>query len=363
MIESSAEDPSAADSGGTLKRALDFCDTMLGQVSRTFAVSIQTMPPELGRPVQIAYLLCRVVDTVEDEAELPHSDRMRLFTLFDQALVDDNESLDAFEDAIRINKVGFGKPDGELCQRAGLVFCAFRQLDPRIIQAIRPHVAEMSTGMRAYCTRAALNSTWSLSDMVDLERYCFYVAGTVGNLLTELFEQRVPELSASERAALREMAVSFGIGLQLVNVLKDIGDDAERGVCFLPRAEARNHGIDLNGVLDPENRSSTLALIGEIASRARRHLEVAIDYTTAWPMPAGADIRMFCTVPLCLALATLREIETGDDTARAGHNPKVPRSVVKAILVESVPAVASDSELRRLFIKYGGGDHGADRST
>ena len=48
-----------------------FCEAALTRVSRTFAVNIRVLPADLRRAVLLAYLFCRVVDTVEDDAALP----------------------------------------------------------------------------------------------------------------------------------------------------------------------------------------------------------------------------------------------------------------------------------------------------
>ena len=49
----------------------EFCNDMLPRVSRTFAICIRLLPPDLEHSVLIAYLLCRVADTIEDSTQLP----------------------------------------------------------------------------------------------------------------------------------------------------------------------------------------------------------------------------------------------------------------------------------------------------
>src|SRR5205823_2905984 len=48
----------------------DFQSAMLEGVSRTFALTIPQLPSGLSRVVSNAYLLCRIVDTIEDEPSL-----------------------------------------------------------------------------------------------------------------------------------------------------------------------------------------------------------------------------------------------------------------------------------------------------
>jgi farnesyl-diphosphate farnesyltransferase len=217
-------------------------------------------------------------------------------------------------------------------------------------EAIRPHVLEMSAGMRLTCARAdAAGGALQLHDVPDLERYCYYVAGTVGGLLTSLFAPTVPELSKASRAGVTERAVSFGIGLQLVNIVKDVAEDFERGICFLPQSVADRHGLPLAGVLDAGSRDAGLAVVHELCATARKHLTRAREYVALWPGSEAYAVRLFCAVPLALALATLREVESGSDTLRRGAKPKIRRDLVGAIVEEAAASSSSNDGLNTLF--------------
>jgi hypothetical protein len=48
----------------------DYNQQILQRVSRSFALTIPCLPPELSGTTSIAYLLCRIVDTIEDEKSL-----------------------------------------------------------------------------------------------------------------------------------------------------------------------------------------------------------------------------------------------------------------------------------------------------
>ena len=56
----------------------DFEKQILQKVSRSFALTIPQLPPELSKIVANAYLLCRIVDTIEDEATFS-IDQQRIF--------------------------------------------------------------------------------------------------------------------------------------------------------------------------------------------------------------------------------------------------------------------------------------------
>lgn len=328
-----------------------FCTAILPRVSRTFALSIESLPESLRGAVRTAYLLCRVVDSIEDEPALTVEQRHELFDVFDRVL-DGKGDAAQLERASAGMAVGGAGASGELCRGSGAVFRAFRALPSAQRDAILPSVREMSAGMRAYCARGPAPR---LADLADLERYCYFVAGTVGNLLTALFEATVPDLSDEARRGLRARAVSFGLGLQMVNVVKDVAADfSERGACFLPASLAREHGLDLDRLLDPSMREPGLAVVRAVCACAREHLRRAEEYVALWPTSgaggeAGRAVRLFCVVPLALALASLGVVEQGDDSLRPGAEPKVSRATVARVLAEAPRAAASNPALTAML--------------
>ncbi len=325
-----------------------YCQAILPEVSRTFALSIEALPDGLSGAVRTSYLLCRIVDTVEDDPALRPAAREALFDAFDAQLADDGADPAALERAFAALGPQ-GTPDARLCARAGAVLRTFRRLPEPSRQAIRPHVLTMSRGMRSYARRGDGRLRPWIRSAEDLERYCYYVAGTVGELLTALFEAAVPGLDPARRQALRGRAVSFGLGLQLVNVLKDVAADHEEGRCFLPADLAAARGLELARLLEPESRAAGLELLGELSRRARAHLAAARDYTLLWPLPGGRDVRLFCALPLALALATLEAIERGPDTLLRGREPRIPRPRTLALVEAARAAVESDAALARFL--------------
>jgi farnesyl-diphosphate farnesyltransferase len=318
-------------------------------VSRTFALSIEGLPETLREAVRVAYLLCRVVDTVEDGEGLSLPDRLLLFAELELLLGCDGADPRPFESGCHALMAAVDEAERTLCERAGAVLRAFRALPPRQRQAIRPWVEEMARGMREHVVRAGPSGRLELSSLAELERYCYFVAGTVGRLLTELFCQMLPPPSAADRAALDELGESFGIGLQLVNIVKDAAEDLTRGACFVPKQLAAEAGIGLDQLLEPQHRQQALSVVRALVARARHHLERAKRYTARWPLPDGAPMRLFCAVPLALALTTLNEVEHSDRTLRRGAVPKISRDAVARIMGTALGAVHSDRGLGELW--------------
>lgn len=318
--------------------------SLLPRVSRTFALSIAMLPPELREAVRVAYLLCRMADTIEDEPDLEPLIRSRLFAALARLVRDDTAHADVLVTLSQAHLVHALPAEVELMEAISAVLRVYRGLAQEQREAVRPWVLEMIRGMEEYALR-----DHRMVDLPDLERYCWFVAGTVGHLLTDLFRlaarPRVPE------AELRALAEHFGLGLQLVNILKDVAGDLQRGTCFLPVELARSHQVHLSQLLEPDQREAGLALVRTLAGRARHHLEGARAYTLAWPEEAQ-DVRLFCSLPLTLAWATLEEIERGDDVLLEGREPKVSRELVGRTLRLAGLAAASDQHLGCLLDCY-----------
>ncbi|HEY7461001.1 MAG TPA: squalene/phytoene synthase family protein [Gemmatimonadota bacterium] len=76
----------------------------------------------------------------------------------------------------------------------------------------------------------------------DLFGYCYGVAASVGLLCLPVFGRH--------DALARRHAVDLGIGMQLTNILRDLGEDGARGRLYLPRADMRRFGIVEGELLD-----------------------------------------------------------------------------------------------------------------
>lgn len=321
-----------------------FCKESLGEVSRTFARPIALLPPRLEVAVTLGYLLCRVADTVEDHVAVDASRRDELFALFLSVLERGAEAR-PFADA-------FGEIEGEdaelaLARALPRVMRVFAAQDEAVRRACVRWVSEMARGMSLYSHReAGEGGVAALHTVSDLERYCYYVAGTVGHLLTDLF---VHEIGADPEGALgvslRDRAEGFASGLQLTNILKDVTDDFARGVSFVPQNECARHGFGVDRLLDPAVRERAHAAVAPLFDLARRRLDDALEYSLAIPAE-HAQIRLFCLLPLWMAARTLVLARGNDAMFTPGAPVKISRPEVEALIAECVRLAADDAALR-----------------
>jgi farnesyl-diphosphate farnesyltransferase len=313
-----------------------FCRGMLPRVSRTFAACIRLLPPDVGHAVLLAYLLCRIADTIEDTADLAVEDKQRLLAHFKRCLDEQGPDAAPLQRAFTALR-----PDGawhcadeELTASAGAVLREYRLLQRDQREAIRPWVQEMCSGMAEFAamhSRARPDRLEALASLDDLDRYCYYVAGTVGHLLTELFRIHHPRLTRRHYARLKELSTSFGIGLQLTNIIKDVADDRQRGWSFVPRQLCHLAGIAPEELLAPDRQHQARLVMDLLIAKAKKHLMDALDYCTSLPRSAYR-IRLFCLTPLFFAARTLYRAERDPRLLDPGHKVKITRGEVHRII-------------------------------
>jgi farnesyl-diphosphate farnesyltransferase len=320
-----------------------FQDAILQRVSRTFALTIPLLPGPLQRVVANAYLLCRIADTIEDESALSVVQKQHFHDFF-VAVVSGAADPAAF--ALELAPLlASDASDGErdLVLHAGAVLDVTRALNVNQRAALTRCLTVMSEGMPRYERRA---SRAGLRDQHALDNYCYCVAGVVGETLTALFCDYSAAI-ARQRDTLMPLGISFGHGLQMVNILKDFWEDQQRGVCWLPRSVFLGAGVELDAVdgavCPPGFVEGYLSLV----ALAHGHLRNGFEYTLLIP-EQESGIRRFCLLALGLAAQTLQSIHRHPDF-RCGAEVKVSHRVVADALIMTRLFARHDRALRHWF--------------
>jgi farnesyl-diphosphate farnesyltransferase len=315
---------------------------ILPHVSRTFALTIPQLPLALRTAVTNAYLLCRIADTIEDEPALPAAEAAEFLRRF-AAVVRGAEPPAplALELAPRLSADTLAA-ERELVDNMERVIRVTATLGTQ--RAPIKHCLDlMCDGMPRFRRTAR---TRGLDHMSDLDGYCYYVAGVVGEMLTELFRGYSPAI-ARQGAALADLAASFGQGLQMTNILKDFWEDRSRGACWLPREVFARHGVEL-AQLSPQRRDAGFpAGMRELVAVAHGHLRNALDYALLIP-PAESGIRRFCLWAIGLAVLTLRKIAAHPQFT-SGAEVKVSHRAVFMTSLSTSCMVRHNRMLRRMF--------------
>lgn len=162
-------------------------------------------------------------------------------------------------------------------------------------------------------------------DWETLERYTFCVAGAVGGWLTQLFGLHDP--------ALLERAHALGHGMQLTNIVRDVGEDWTRGRVYLPATLLASHGLeadDIGRLMDaprplPSNWVAVVEAVMAAADDRYRH---------AWP--GIRRLPGYFRRPVAAAAAAYRGIHREvrrndhDNLARRGRTSRLTKLVLAA---------------------------------
>ena len=316
---------------------------ILQGVSRTFALTIPRLPVELRDVVGNAYLLCRVTDTIEDEPALSVAQKQA----FSERFVEIVAGLDAAGPFARelgaLLSSSTTASEHNLIANTDRVIRITRTFSAVQRSALERCVRVMSRGMTEFQQNATLDG---LSDLTHLDRYCYYVAGVVGEMLTELFCDYSAEIS-DRRADLLALSVSFAQGLQMTNILKDMWDDRRRGACWLPRDIFLAADIDLSTLSAGQSDPGFARGLSQLVAITRHHLTNALRFIMLIP-PRETGIRLHCLWALGMAVLTLRRIHA-TPVFRNGQDVKISRRSVWVVTFVTSAMARSNFALKFLF--------------
>ncbi len=326
-----------------------YCVNALPKVSRTFALNIAVLRGEMHRSVLIAYLFCRIVDTVEDAGELDGGIKIKLLLEFAHLLEDPAHRKNALSQWVQDCDVVDGSAnDLELLSETARVFNIFDSLDEKYQQQIIPSVSKMARGMAYFQKRFERDKMTPLEDEEELEEYCYFVAGLVGEMLCNLFFLELPTLSKKARETMKNNAVSFGLGLQMTNISKDIVADRERGWSYIPKGLIKEKGLTVEEFHSGVSIEKNLKILEKLLQKTTGHLEDALKFSMAIPNHK-MSIRLFCIWPLWMAMETVAALHNNPALLTSSAPVKISRSTVRRILWTTPLFAYSDFLLERSF--------------
>ena len=331
------------------KAAWKYAEDILQLVSRTFALNIQVLRGKLHRSILLAYLYLRIADTVEDDPDMKATEKDRVLALFADVFRTgelETEKIRTFVAALPESWHGSEDPNKDLCVKSEVVVPLLKSLPKNYQKPVCNVVIEMCGGMAKFALRqeAALSAGWfTLANVGELDEYCYYVAGIVGKLLTKLFSADTCFISAEREAELSKLDVSFGLALQVVNIVKDCVEDSGRRVCFIPEEICKRHGFAHPSELFAVGADAQKcgAVLSELVEKAWHHLDDAIAYTKLIPN-IKMRTRLFCLWPLFMAAENLSLIGDGVSVFTSDKKVKITRDTVKRIVKETSMHFYSD---------------------
>jgi len=211
----SPPDPPARDGGDA--GGARACRLIAAKHARTFSIASRLLPERKRRGAYAIYATCRTADDIVDASGLYREEGALALRRFREA---------AFSALERRSDDPILRELARACREFNVPVEAMKELFDGVEHDLSDHVYE----------------TWP-----DLEKYCEGVAGSVGEMCCAIFG------IAADNVARASMAVAcarkLGVAMQLTNILRDVGEDAARGRCYLPTMDLGRHGLDRQKVI------------------------------------------------------------------------------------------------------------------
>ncbi|RYD36398.1 MAG: hypothetical protein EOP85_18310, partial [Verrucomicrobiaceae bacterium] len=231
----SGEDPCLDTVNGDLEKGV------LKGVSRSFYLTLRLLPAPMRGAASLGYLLARTSDTLADTGTVPVAERLQALDAFARAVAEGGDA------PVWTAELLAAVPDARerlLLESTGRLLVWLGKLPAAEAHLVREVVAIIISGQALDLERFATageGNVVALADDGELDDYTWRVAGCVGAFWTKLgFLTMGDRFSGEDRDILLGKGISYGKGLQLVNILRDVAEDLREGRCYLPVADTAN---------------------------------------------------------------------------------------------------------------------------
>ncbi|MDR6720216.1 phytoene/squalene synthase family protein [Paenibacillus sp. 2003] len=230
---------------------LSRCEELMQKGSSSFYQAFRGLPSPRREAVYVIYAFCRMIDDSVDEPEYSPYTIHEIHDLFDQ--LDDAEGHFIWP-ALRWLFSSFPHLDkGPF----------FRQMEGQLTDLKVTHYATMQ----------------------ELEHYCYLVAGTVGEML-------LPVLRDDNGAEVAVNGIALGKGMQIVNIIRDVGEDRARVRRYVPLEIMEKHGYTEQDFEDGIVDERFIAIVHELKAAALNWLRIGMDRLDTYPTESAFSIEL-----------------------------------------------------------------------
>jgi len=227
-----------------LDQAYEICRKETQKWAKTFYLGTLLLPPKKRKAIWAIYVWCRRTDEIMDSEEASTKTQDEL-----------SDNLDEWEENTK--NVFKGNIKSELD-------AVLLDTIEKYPQSIQPYL-DMIDGQRMDLNK------FRYKDFDELKLYCYRVAGTVGLMTQNVMGIDSAYTSApwSAKPDPSEAAIALGIANQLTNILRDVGEDRQRGRIYLPQEDIEKFNYSEEKLLKGEINKQWKALMKFQLTRAR----------------------------------------------------------------------------------------------
>ncbi|MDQ6765284.1 MAG: squalene/phytoene synthase family protein [Verrucomicrobiota bacterium] len=317
---------------------------VLRSVSRSFYLSIRILPAQLRDPIALAYLLARATDTIADTVEIDANTRMEQLRKLARMIQGEESAPGSGGSFASFVALQANAKERALIESLAVCFTwlaclpAFDQAD---IRAVLAHINEGQTlDVQRFANPAELTA---LRTAAELDRYTYLVAGCVGEFWTRVCSHHLAKFTDLPHEQMLSLGREYGKGLQLINILRDLGADLRAGRCYLPADELNALGLAPEQLLTSGNCAD--AIVRDWQERAARGLAAGLEYSCAikrW------RVRFATALPALIGARTLALLRAAG-TRAFSETIKVSRTEVRRIVFRTARTLASPGTLAAEF--------------
>ncbi len=327
---------------------------VLKRVSRSFYLSLVVLPRAVREQVSLAYLFCRAADTIADTRIIPRDERLNVLQAFRRQFQADSSRI--LSDDLNQMLASFAPQQGSEGERQLMhhlpdcfqLFGELSDIDQRLIRELVMTLTQgMQMDLQQFPTEAN-EAPRALPEAEDLDRYTYYVAGVVGEFWTKIHAAHLPALQHLNLNRMCELGIRFGKGLQMTNILKDIGADLKIGRCYLPQSHLLAVDLEVMDLAESGTQERLKPVLSALVQDTLAHLDAARDYVVQLPWYM-IRLRLSCLWPLLFAVQTLDVISTSTTLLDPTAKVKISRQAVYRTMLRSLWCLVSQQGFERYY--------------
>ena len=318
--------------------------SILARVSRSFYLSIRLLPKKLRDPVSLGYLLARASDTIADTIDVPIDLRTEKLRLLARGI--QGEALGDAIVGLSVSLAPLQKNKAERALIESLQPCLdwLDQSEVLDREEVRAVLDQINRGQILDLERFRNpKQIVALETSAELDEYTYLVAGSVGEFWTRLCYRHLPKFTARNEDEMLGMAKRYGMGLQLINILRDSGADLRAGRCYFPNEDLAVAAMEPSQILREPERFQPI--YRKWREKAERGIEAGLQYARAI---RNRRVRTATVLPALIGTRTLALLRDAGATALRRHI-KVPRGKVRAIVASLIFRFGSRSRIESLY--------------
>ena len=308
---------------------------VLKGVSRSFYLTLAILPHPVRSQIGLAYLFARAADTIADTGELDDAVRLQCLQELRRQLGENGpewEKIQAIQAQV-ITKLS--NPDERrLLEKLEPCFRLYQGLSRLDQSRIAQVVSVLIGGMKFDIQQFPKNTgplVRALPEVHDFEYYTYAVAGCVGEFWTKMICEHLPGLRRWDQSLMIPLGIRYGKGLQMVNILRDLPQDLQKGRCYIPETLLKQVGLVPDQLLDPSSAQAFRPVFRQLIQEARDHLDQGWRYTMAIPR-MEVRLRLACMWPILIGIQTLQALSTTQHVLDPERSIKIARRDVYKIV-------------------------------